>query len=187
MVNNQLEGANSPHFYPEDEPYLYEYSSALQDLVKSIWFDLLAIEKGWNFRANSPWFLESVQDYIEFIPDLLETLKARAIGPFLSAFGKVGTYEGFAQACIGLFGPDVAIIYEDNIPRITITNITSPISYYFVSEGRDDFYFITEDGINRFVSSPIFVPPTGLGTIRNVLRAFLPAGQYEITEIVFAS
>ena len=185
MVNNQLEGANSPHFYPDDEPYLYTYSLSYQNIVKSIWIDLLTIEKGWNFVGNSPWFLETVQDYIEYIPDLLEQLKSRAVAPFLEAFGQVGTYAGFAQACIGLFGPEVEILYEDAIPRITIGNITSPVVNLFISEGRDDFYFLTEDGLNLFVTEDEFVPPTGLETIRNVLRGFLPAGMSEVTEIAF--
>lgn len=189
---NVLEGANLPYYFGNDDvaadtKYCAIYSLEFQKIIQSIWEDFLTLELGWNFQNNSDYFLESIQDYIEFVPDLLDQLKVRAILPFLEAFRSPGTYGGFAQACIGLFGEDVTIEYDDITPKITIGNITSPVSNLFLSEGREDFNFLTEDGLDLIRTEDEFAPPTGLSTIRNVLRSFLPAGQYEITVIEFVT
>lgn len=182
---NALEGANNPHFFEEEEPYLYVYSKYFQDLLQSIYRDFLTIEQGWNFNGNSEWFLESIQNYVEFVPILLEQLRVRAVLPFLQAFGLVGTYQGFAQACIGLFGEDVVIEYVDASYEINIGNITTPVSNLFIAEGRGDFNFVTEDGVNLLKTEDIFVPPSGLSSIREVLRKFLPAEHSEVVTINF--
>lgn len=182
---NALEGANTPHFFPEKEPLLEVYSKYFQDLLQSIFDDFLTIEMQWNFTNNSEWFLQAIQEHIEFVPALLEHLKSRAILPFLNAFGMVGTYEGFAQACIGLFGDGVTIEYLDPGHVINIGDISSPLDYLFLAEGRGDFNFLTEDGVNLLKTEPIFIPPSGLSTLRQILKKFLPAEHSEIVTINF--
>lgn len=186
MVNT-LEGANLPHYFEDKEPYIFVYTTYFTDLLQQTFSDFLTVENGWNFTQNSLWFLESIQEFVEFVPELLMELQVRAVLPFLDAFGKVGTYGGFAQACIGIFGDMVDIDYDDANYIITISNITSPVQYLFRSEGRTDFNFLTEDGTANLKTEPIIIPPSGLSTIRNVLRKFLPAEVYEITQIEFTT
>ena len=183
---NVLEGAQSPHFFEEKEPLLYIYSKYFTDLLQSIFTDLLTVELQWNFTNNSLWFLDSIQDFIEFISPLLDQLKDRAILPFVGSFGKVGTYEGFAQACIGLFGEQVIITYDDSNYAIDISNANSNIYRLIIGEGRADFVFVTEDGVNKFRTEDDFVPPSGISTLIAILRSFLPSEVSEITAITFS-
>lgn len=184
---NKLEGAELPHFFLKEEPLLFLYSKYFQKILQDIFTDFLKIEQGWNFVANTPAFLDAIQNFVEFVPELLEQLKPRAILPFLSAYGMAGTYAGFAQSCVGLFGDDVVIEYIDATFEINISNISSPINYLFLSEGRDNFNFSTEDGSFNFKTEDIFVPPSGLSTLARILKKFLPAENSEIVTINFST
>lgn len=184
---NFLERANLPHYFEEKENLLYVYSKYFTDLLQTIFNDFLLLELQWNFLNSSDWFLETIQDYVEFVSPLLEQLKNRAVLPFLNAFGLVGTYQGFAQACIGLFGDEVVIEYIDGSYTINISNITSDVFEIFIGEGRSDFNFLLEDGSGVFRTEDIVTPPSGQSTLIEILRQFLPAEHSEIVTINLVS
>ena len=185
-MTNVLEKASSPHFFEEEEKLLFIYTRYFTRILDETFADFLLLELKWNFINNSYGFLLAIQNFIEFVPELLEQLRIRAILPFLEAYGKVGTYTGFAQACKGIFGDAVVIAYDDITPAIDISNIQTPINYLFVAEGRLDFNFLNEAGTDLFVTEDVFVPPGGLTVITETLKKFLPAEHSECVTITFS-
>jgi len=185
----------------------YNFHIACTDYLQKYYMQILHIKRSWNFTNPSTWFLTSIKDYIEFVPELLESLQPRSVLPFIQSFRYTGTYYGFQLLCIGIFGKDVIVEYRspddglagtpnpndpDLVPyptvdvlTINIDGISSPINYKILGEGEQDFYLTTEDMKYYLITEDVFVPPSGLWTIEKILRQNLPAGVAEIVEINF--
>lgn len=164
----------------------YNISISCTDYLQDIYIQLLNIKRGWNFVNPSNWFLYTIKDFVEFVPDLLQNLQGRSVIPFLSSFRYTGTYYGFELLCIGIFGEDVKIEYVDPY-IININGISSPINFAISGEGGQDFVLITEDLEFILVTEDEFAPPSGTWVIEKILRANLPAGIGEIVEINFVN
>ena len=182
---NQLPKANLPHMMVEKHfKGTYNFSTACTDYLQKHYMEVLKIKRGWTFVNPSTWFLTSIKDYVEFAPELLESLQPRSILPFLKSFRYTGTYYGFELLCKGIFGEDVTVTYEDPY-IINIDGISSAINYKILGEGEQDFYLITEDMNNYLITEDEFVPPQGIWIIEKILRQNLPAGIGEIVTINF--
>ena len=142
---NYLPRAELPHMMKE--PHFkgaYNFSTACTDYLQDYYAQLLKIKRTWNFVNPSTWFFESIKDFVEFVPELLESLQPRSILLFLESFRYTGTYYGFELLCKGIFGEDVIVTYEDPY-IINIDGISSAINYKILGEGEQDFYLTTED------------------------------------------
>lgn len=184
---NSLPRADPPHML--DEPRFkgaYNFSTACTDYLQKYYLDVLYIRKTWNFINPSEWFLESIKDFVEFTPELLDALQPRSILPFIESFRYTGTYKGFELMCQGIFGQDVNIEYKDPY-TIIINNIETPITYLILGEGEQDFYLLTEDLTKELSTEDVFVPPAGLWVVIDILKQNLPAGIAEITTINFGA
>lgn len=185
-VTNRLPRANLPHFMDEEHfKGAYNFSTACTDYLQSFYLEFFKIERGWTFVNPSNWFLTSIKDYVQFVPELLESLQPRSVIPFLKSFRHTGTYYGFELLCKGIFGEKVTIEYVDPY-IINIDGITSPINYSILGEGEQNFYLTTEDMNFYLITEDIFVPPQGLWILDKILRENLPAGIGEIVTINFA-
>ena len=170
-----------------DEPRFkgaYNFSTACTDYLQKYYIDILNIKRTWNFINPSKWFLESIKDFVEFTPELLEVLQPRSVLPFIESFRYTGTYKGFELLCQGIFGEDVEITYQDPY-TIKIANIETAINYRILAEGEQSFYLVTEDLKNYLITEDVFVPTNGLWVIKEILRQNLPAGISEIAKIEF--
>ena len=69
---NVLPKAELPHFFNEVQfKGAYNFSISCTKFLDDFYLELLEIRRTWNFLNPSPWFLESIKDHIEFVPDLL--------------------------------------------------------------------------------------------------------------------
>jgi hypothetical protein len=182
---NYLPRADPPHML--DEPRFkgaYNFSTACTDYLQKYYLDILNIKRSWNFINPSKWFLESIKEFVEFTPDLLGALQPRSILPFIESFRYTGTYRGFELLCQGIFGEEVNIEYVEPY-TIIIHNIETPIKYAILGEGEQDFFLLTEDLTKELTTEDVFVPPSGLWVVIDILKENLPAGIAEIATINF--
>lgn len=182
---NYLPRAETPHML--DEPRFkgaYNFSTACTDYLQKYYVDILNIKRTWNFINPSKWFLESIKDFVEFTPELLDILQPRSVLPFIKSFQNTGTYYGFELLCQGIFGQEVVIEYIDPY-TINISNIETAINYKILGEGEQSFYLVTEDLKNALITEDVFAPPSGLWVISQILKKNLPAGIAEISTISF--
>lgn len=186
---NVLPKAELPHFFSESQfKGAYNFSKSCVKILDDFYLDLLEIRRTWNFLNPSQWFLDSVKDYIEFVPELLFELQDRSILLMIQSFAHVGTYKGFELLCQAIFGQNVIIEYTDPY-QINISNIQTDLIHTFCSEyslnPESNFAFCTEDQQSAFVTEDEFLPPAGIGVIESILRKNLPAGIGEIVNFDF--
>lgn len=186
---NVLPKAELPHFFSEPQfKGAYNFSKSCVKILDDFYLDLLEIRRTWNFLNPSQWFLDSVKDYIEFVPELLFELQDRSILLMIESFSHVGSYKGFELLCQAIFGQKVIIEYTDPY-QINITNIETNIFHTFCSEyslnSESNFVFCTEEQQFVFVTEDEFLPPAGIGVIESILRKNLPAGIGEIVNFDF--
>jgi len=182
---NYLPRADTPHML--DEPRFkgaYNFSTACTDYLQKYYIDILNVKRTWNFINPSKWFLESIKDFVEFTPELLEVLQPRSVLPFIESFRYTGTYKGFELLCQGIFGEEVKIEYVDPY-TIIISNIKTAINFYLLGEGEQSFFLVTEDLNKYLMTEDVFVPPNGLWVIEQILKKNLPAGISEVATIIF--
>jgi len=187
---NVLPKAELPYFFYEVQfKGAYNFSISCTKFLDDFYLELLEIRRTWNFLNPSPWFLESIKDNIEFLPDLLLDLQNRAMFLMLKSFAHVGTYKGFELLCQAIFGQNVSIEYIDPY-QINISNIETNLIHVLCSEYSlnedNNFMFCTEDDQFIFVTEDEFLPPAGIGVIESILRKNLPAGIGEIVNFDFA-
>lgn len=186
---NILPKAELPHFFNESQfKGAYNFSKSCVKFLEDFYIEILEIRRTWNFVNPSPWFLDSIKDNVEFVPELLLDLQNRAILFMLKSFAHVGTYQGFHLLCQSIFGQNVSIEYIDPY-QINISNIETNLRHIFCSEYSLDedqnFLFCTVDEKFVFVTEDEFLPPAGIGIIEGILRKNLPAGIGEIVNFAF--
>jgi hypothetical protein len=186
---NVLPKAELPHFFNESQfKGAYNFSISCTKFLDDFYLEFLEIRRTWNFLNPSPWFLDSIKDHVEFVPDLLLDLQNRALFLMMKSFAHVGTYQGFELLCQAIFGQNVSIEYVDPY-QINISNIETNLRHIICSEYSlnedNNFMFCTEDDQFIFITEDEFLPPAGIGIIESILRKNLPAGIGEIVNFDF--